>query len=49
MVRSAGCVRLLVRVCRINRRRRPRRWMSSSTRCPTILTHLGWYCCQPEH
>ena len=37
MVRSAGCVRLLVRVCRINRRRRPRRWMSSSTRCPTIL------------
>ena len=25
-------------VRRIIRRRRPRRWMSSSTRCPTILT-----------
>ena len=33
-------------VRRIIRRRRPRRWMSSSTRCPTILTHRGWYCCR---
>jgi hypothetical protein len=48
MVRSAPSFFLrrrlcasIVRVCRIIRRRRPRRWMSSSTRHPAILTHLG--------
>jgi hypothetical protein len=41
-MRARTGVRRIIR----RRRTRTRRWMSSSTRCPTILTHRGWYCCR---